>query len=61
MTEFGDSLIRGAKEALAIAKGELEPAAMFELAEETEFQRDAENAVKPPNHHVRSVRDCPKE
>ena len=59
--EFGDSLIKSAKEALAIAKGELEPAGMFKLAKATEDQRDAKSAVKPPSHHLRLVRDRPKE
>ena len=60
MTEFGDSLIKSAKEAFAIAKGELEPAGLFKLAEAKEVQRDAESAVKSPSHHLRSVRDRPK-
>ena len=41
MTEIGDSLIRGAKEALEIAKGKLDPAGASALGEKTENAADA--------------------
>ncbi|WP_372571735.1 hypothetical protein [Ruegeria jejuensis] len=56
MTEIGDSLVRGAKEALEISKGKLEPAGLFAPSEETEAECAADASYRATVHQVPSLK-----